>query len=76
MPAELRLGIVGLWSRGTGRAGSLVDRARKLVEARLGRLVKVQRVYLRDGSKTRDAVPQELLTDDPSRPCALAKTSM
>jgi homoserine dehydrogenase len=69
MPAELRVGLLGCGVVGQGVL-RLVEESAKAIEARLGRPVKVQRVYLREGSKSRAAVPAELLTHDPARICA------
>ena len=37
-----------------------------MIEARLGRPLKVQRIYLRNESRSRANVPAELVTDDPA----------
>src|SRR6476469_8273636 len=69
MPAELRVGLLGCGVVGQGVL-RLVEESAKAIEARLGRPIKVQRVYLREGSKSEAAVPAELLTNDPARVCA------
>jgi homoserine dehydrogenase len=66
MPAELRVGLLGCGVVGQGVL-RLVEENTRAIEARLGRPVKVQRVYLREGSKSREAVPAELLTSDPAQ---------
>jgi homoserine dehydrogenase len=66
MAAELRVGLLGCGVVGQGVLRVVEENARA-IEARLGRPVKVQRVFLRDGSKARGAVKPELLTNDPAR---------
>jgi homoserine dehydrogenase len=43
----------------------LVQEHAESIEARLGRRVRIQRVYLRPESKSRSRVPAALLTSDP-----------
>ncbi len=69
MPAELRVGLLGCGVVGQGVL-RLIEESAKAIEARLGRPVKVQRVYLRENSKTCSAVPPGLLTHDPMQVCA------
>lgn len=69
MPAELRVGLLGCGVVGQGVL-RLVEESGRAIEARLGRPVKVQRVYLREGSKSRSQVPAHLLTSDPALVCA------
>jgi homoserine dehydrogenase len=66
MVAELRVGLLGCGVVGQGVV-RLVEENTRAIEARLGRPIKVQRVYLRDGSKARGNVRSELVTSDPSR---------
>ena len=61
MSSELRLGLLGCGVVGQGVL-RLVDENARAIEARLGRPVKVQRVYLREGSKARGQVPASLIT--------------
>ena len=44
----------------------LISESARLIEARLGRPLKVQRVFLRRESMAREKLPAALLTDDPS----------
>jgi homoserine dehydrogenase len=66
MSTELRVGLLGCGVVGQGVLRLSEDNAR-LIEARLGRPVRVQRVYLRPESKARAQVPAALLSDDPRR---------
>jgi homoserine dehydrogenase len=63
MSSELRLGLLGCGVVGQGVL-RLVEENARAIEARLGRPVKVQRVYLREGSKARAQVPASLVTSD------------
>jgi homoserine dehydrogenase len=62
---ELRVGLLGCGVVGQGVVRLVRDSAR-LIEARLGRPLKVQRIYLRDESPSRANVPPELVTSDPA----------
>jgi homoserine dehydrogenase len=66
MSSELRLGLLGCGVVGQGVLRLLVENARA-IEARLGRPVKVQRVYLRESSKARAQVDAALVTSDARR---------
>ncbi|MET0342007.1 MAG: homoserine dehydrogenase [Polyangiales bacterium] len=64
--AELRVGLLGCGVVGQGVV-RLVSESARLIEARLGRPLKVQRVFLRQGSAARANLPADLeITDDPS----------
>jgi homoserine dehydrogenase len=63
---ELRVGLLGCGVVGQGVV-RLVRESARLIEARLGRPLKVQRVYLRDESPSRANVPPELITSDPAQ---------
>jgi len=65
MAAELRVGLLGCGVVGQGVV-RLISESARLIEARLGRPVRVQRVYLRDESRSRSAVSPELVTSDPA----------
>jgi homoserine dehydrogenase len=65
MAADLRVGLLGCGVVGQGVVRLLSESAR-LIEARLGRRVVVQRVYLRSESRARACVAPELVTDDPA----------
>jgi homoserine dehydrogenase len=71
MSAELRVGLLGCGVVGQGVLNLVRDNARA-IEARLGRPVRIGRVYLREGSKSRAAVPPELLTANPAEVCSAA----
>jgi homoserine dehydrogenase len=62
---ELRVGLLGCGVVGQGVVRLVRDSAR-LIEARLGRPLKVQRIYLRHESPSRANVPLELVTSDPA----------
>jgi homoserine dehydrogenase len=64
MSGELRVGLLGCGVVGQGVLGLVEDNARG-IEARLGRPVRIQRVYLRAGSQSCGKVPTKLLTHDP-----------
>ncbi len=64
MTDALRVGLLGCGVVGQGVL-RLVDESARTIEARLGRPVKVQRVYLREGSKTCGRVPAALITHKP-----------
>jgi homoserine dehydrogenase len=64
MSAELRIGLLGCGVVGQGVLRLVSEHARS-IEARLGRPVRIQRVYLRPESKSRAQVPAALLTADP-----------
>jgi homoserine dehydrogenase len=66
MSAELRVGLLGCGVVGQGVLRLSQDNARA-IEARLGRPVRIQRVYLRPDSKARPHVPAALVTDDPQK---------
>jgi len=66
MSSELRVGLLGCGVVGQGVLRLTEDNAR-IIEARLGRPVRIQRVYLRSGSKSCGAVPKALLTHDPKQ---------
>lgn len=66
MSSELRVGLLGCGVVGQGVLRLVEENARN-IEARLGRKVKVQRVYLRESSKARAHVAPELVTSDPKR---------
>jgi homoserine dehydrogenase len=66
MSSELRLGLLGCGVVGQGVLRLLAENARS-IEARLGRPVKVQRVYLREESKARSQVDPALVTSDARR---------
>ncbi|HEX6245475.1 MAG TPA: homoserine dehydrogenase, partial [Polyangiales bacterium] len=63
MSAELRVGLLGCGVVGQGVIALAEDNARA-IEARLGQPVRIQRVYLRPGSKSAAKVPAKLLTHD------------
>ena len=63
--AELRVGLLGCGVVGQGVVRLLSEGARS-IEARLGRRLKVQRVYLREQSPARAQLPPELVTSDPA----------
>jgi homoserine dehydrogenase len=63
MSTELRVGLLGCGVVGQGVLRLSQDNART-IEARLGRPVRIQRVYLRPGSKSRANVPASLICDD------------
>jgi homoserine dehydrogenase len=71
MSAELRVGLLGCGVVGQGVLGLVEDNAR-LIEARLGLPVRIQRVYLRPGSKSAAKVPAKLLTHEPREVYAAA----
>lgn len=64
MSAELRVGLLGCGVVGQGVLRLCQDNARA-IEARLGRPVRIQRVYLRQTSKARARLPAALVSDDP-----------
>jgi homoserine dehydrogenase len=64
MFSELRVGLLGCGVVGQGVL-RLVEENSRSIEARLGRPVRVSRVYLRDGSKARAHVNPALVTSDP-----------
>jgi homoserine dehydrogenase len=64
MSTELRVGLLGCGVVGQGVLRLSQDNARA-IEARLGRPVRIQRVYLRPGSKARPHLPAALISDDP-----------
>lgn len=64
MSGELRIGLLGCGVVGQGVL-RLVDEHARSIEARLGRPVRIQRVYLRADSKSCGRVPAALLTSDP-----------
>jgi len=64
MTDALRVGLLGCGVVGQGVL-RLVDESARAIEARLGRPVKVQRVYLRERSKARDQIPSALVTHRP-----------
>ncbi|HEY6878625.1 MAG TPA: homoserine dehydrogenase, partial [Polyangiales bacterium] len=63
---ELRVGLLGCGVVGQGVV-RLVRESARVIEARLGRPLKVQRIYLRDESRARANVPAELVTNDPAQ---------
>jgi homoserine dehydrogenase len=63
MSAELRVGLLGCGVVGQGVLGLAEGNARA-IEARLGRPVRIRRVYLRPGSKSAAKVPANLVTHD------------
>jgi homoserine dehydrogenase len=64
MSTELRVGLLGCGVVGQGVLRLSQDNARA-IEARLGRPVRIQRVYLRPTSKARPQLPAALISDDP-----------
>jgi homoserine dehydrogenase len=64
MSTELRVGLLGCGVVGQGVLRLSQDNARA-IEARLGRPVRIQRVYLRPTSKARPHLPAALISDDP-----------
>ena len=71
MVAELRVGLLGCGVVGQGVVRLITENAR-IIEARLGRPVRVQRVFLRRDSRSRAGVPEALLTADPAEVYAAA----
>lgn len=65
MAAELRVGLLGCGVVGQGVVRLISENAR-LIEARLGRPIRVQRVFLRPESRARGCVAKELVTADPA----------
>lgn len=65
MVAELRVGLLGCGVVGQGVV-RLISESSRLIEARLGRPLKVQRIYLREGSRSREQVPAALVTGNPA----------
>jgi homoserine dehydrogenase len=66
MSAELRVGLLGCGVVGQGVLRLSQDNARA-IEARLGRPVRIQRVYLRPSSRSRAQLPAQLISDDPQK---------
>ena len=62
---ELRVGLLGCGVVGQGVV-RLVRESARLIEARLGHSVKIQRIYLRQDSRSLPNVPSELVTHDPA----------
>ncbi len=63
---ELRVGLLGCGVVGQGVVRLVREHAR-LIEARLGHSVKIQRIFLREASRSREHVPAELVTSDPAK---------
>jgi homoserine dehydrogenase len=68
MNSELRVGLLGCGVVGQGVMHLVRDNARA-IEARLGRPIRISRVYLREDSKARAAVPCELVTSNAEELC-------
>jgi len=61
MTDALNVGLLGCGVVGQGVL-RLVDESARAIEARLGRPIQVERVYLREGSKSLSQVPKHLIT--------------
>jgi homoserine dehydrogenase len=66
MSKPLRVGLLGCGVVGQGVLRLVEDNSRA-IEARLGRPVRIQRVFLRGGSRARSFVSPELVTDRPEQ---------
>jgi homoserine dehydrogenase len=65
MADALKVGLLGCGVVGQGVVRLVEDSARA-IEARLGRSIRIQRVYLREGSRAREHVAPELVTTNPA----------